>query len=135
MATLINREACRTIRIEMNEALAEIAKKHGFLMEIGNMSFSDTSIKAKVEFTSNKEDGATSPREQKLIEEWELYKGLPQFKFTKELKIGDKLRIGGKTHTFKGFDSRKRKFSYITTSEDGKMWKNPHHTIEMALNH
>lgn len=53
----MNRDEVKKMRVELDKVLGELAAKHGMTVKIGSISFSDSGMRPRVEFT--KKDAAT----------------------------------------------------------------------------
>jgi hypothetical protein len=98
------------VREDLNKALEQVAKKHGIVLNVGNISYRDESFTAKLialipSENSNKEAGASRGSEVK----WEVAFKKNAFLFgLKPEDLGKKVKHGSKEYTIVGMRPRAR---------------------------
>ena len=93
----------KTLRVEMDLALASISKRFGITIETGNASFTANEVTFKVKCNTLGSDGDAITKEAEAFERQKNYIGLGH------LSVNDKIQIQGSTYILKGYNTRARK--------------------------
>lgn len=113
----ITKDLLKALRADCNAALAEVAKKHGVILQVGNASFSGETATFKLEVA--KTDGATQGESIIVIkarDDWATY--APIFGMEAEW-LGQSFRRSGSTYKILGVMPKRSKYP-ILVSKDGK---------------
>ena len=109
-----NKSNLSGLRTDINAALAEVMKKHGISIEIGNISFSGEQFTTKLTAKTG-----SSTTEESAKNEWEKYATVYGMK---PEWFGKKVFISGSNHTITKLLPSKRKNIVQITSADGKKY-------------
>jgi hypothetical protein len=109
--TSVNEKVCQDLRNEMNELLSKYGKTIGMEISVGNMSFSNSDIKIKVQATV--EGGVT-------IEESQM--SLHLNSMIGRYNLNSKVKHKGQIYELVGYKSRNRKYPFIY-SKGGQNFK------------
>lgn len=112
--TIFNKQACRELRVAMENALAEVSEKFNIDIDVGNMRYSDFTCKIKVTAQS-RDENAVPEAEKNYLQVMAQYQ-LPEL-FTV-------IEFGGEKYRIVGWKSRAKKYPIIGESLDnGKRYK------------
>jgi hypothetical protein len=109
--TRIDRQFFRTIRSDLDEALAAVAKKHGVSIETGRAQYSYTNGNIKLEIAQITEDGEAVTPEREALDLLGARHGIA---------YGDTFTSKGRTYTVKGWKARARVRPVLCNRDDGK---------------
>lgn len=117
--TNFDRPTVKSLRTSLEADLATIALKYGITMELGNARFSDHECNFKFKLNTIATDG--TPVETKEAAAFARHAPLLGFD---QWRVGDTIRLSGKTFNITGFNTRARK-SPISIKEHltGKLYK------------
>lgn len=123
-----NKNNLKSLRQDMNAALAKIEKQYGIQINVGNARFSDNEVTFKTKCNTIGEGGNAQTKE---AQNWKLYaelNGVSQF------SIGDRIAIQGKIFSIEGWNTRAKK-APVMIKEVGsnKTFKCSVHTIAGKL--
>lgn len=90
--SLLSRQDVRALHDDLNKALAEVAKKHGFTGACHRMTFDDVSVRGKVEFVKN---GSETVLQNRIAKQSGV-----------DFKVGETVTCGPKTFKVVGFTPR-----------------------------
>lgn len=112
----------KSVRAEIDTALASVGKKLGIALKIGNISYSEEAFHTKLEaFVVTKDASGKSPAEVKMIQELKKY----GFMFNvDESHLGKTFSSNGETFKFAGIKPSRPKYPVVGTSvRTGKSFK------------
>ena len=112
----------KSVRAEIDTALASVGKKLGIALKIGNISYSEEAFHTKLEaFVVTKDASGKSPAEVKMIQELKKY----GFMFNvNESHLGKTFSSNGETFKFAGIKPSRPKYPVVGTSvRTGKSFK------------
>jgi len=125
--TTITRDLLKTLRPEIQAALAQIGKNHGLTIELGNATFNEAVATCKLIVAAPAGvalDHAAAADFTKLI--WQ-YHGM------KKEDLGRSFKYMGSTYKIKGLMPRRTKFP-ILCEKNGKLVLLPEMVVSEALN-
>lgn len=112
MITEFNRQNLKTLRADIDEALAAVAEKHGIKLNAGNISFEPLSCKITCTAEVRETSDGMSP-EQKRFEEYAPMFGLSADDYGKWVVFsGDRWKISG-------IEPKRRKYPIIVENARG----------------
>ena len=117
----------RSLRPELEQALADVCAKHGFTARIGSGSFSDFECKFQLILEL---DGAGEAKAKSDSSTFELYAKSYGLEPT---DLGKTFMVNGSLYTITGVSPSRPKFPIDGTRSDGKKFKFPALTVKMAL--
>ena len=124
----INKITLSKFRKDFNEAVAELSKKHGLAISMGNISFSNDGFSSKVTF-----DNVGQLDEGQSLEQAQFEKHAPSYGFLPE-SFNQIVLIGGKRHKFVGFKPNATKnCCVIKDTLSGKKYVTTQETMKRAL--
>jgi len=105
MATIkeFNKQNLKSLRQDMNAALAKLEKQYGIQINVGNASYSDNEVTFKTKCNTVSKEGTAITKE---AQNWPLYaelNGVSQF------SIGDRIALQGKIFSIEGWNTRAKK--------------------------
>lgn len=105
MITKFDRSSLKTLRTEIDAALAEVAKRNGITLMLGNIRFQDNTFNAKV--TGDTATSKSAPKDGENSSELKWRKGLNSFAattlgFTQDM-AGKTFRLYGEQYVLIGF--------------------------------
>ena len=105
MATIkeFNKQNLKSLRQDMNAALAKLEKQYGIQINVGNASYSDNEVTFKTKCNTVSKEGTAITKE---AQNWSLYaelNGVSQF------SIGDRIALQGKIFSIEGWNTRAKK--------------------------
>lgn len=115
-----NKSNLKTIRADVAAALAAVESNHGVKFSLGNIRFSDSDFRCKLECVSatNSSGNAVDLDRQKFESNcWMI--GVPKTSFGKTFKSGRK------TFTISGLNTRAKKYPIQAVDTRGKRYKFP----------
>ena len=128
----ITRETLRTIRVDIDAALAEIGEKHGLAMKTGNATYDADNATFKLEVSRIADDGVAITKEAAAFQKMARLFGLEPTEERPFAPIGTELRINGEDYIFMGMKPRSRKYPALDEYRgqfvakrvsDGRMYK------------
>lgn len=114
---MFTKDELKKFRIDFTETVKDLEKKYNVKVELGSISFGETSFHVKMTCDRVNSDGSKKVDEDKFNALAGLY-GL-------NAKIGDTYAISGITFTITDFDSKKPKYPVLSVGSDGKSYKAP----------
>lgn len=114
-----DRQSCKALRTEINEALRAVAQRHGVTIEAGNASFDDTFIRFKLEV---KAPGAADADLAKAADRL----AMSGARFT----VGDRFDYGQRQFTVKGYNPRRKKSVVAFDLGNGKDYVFPFAVVQ-----
>lgn len=119
------KEELRTYRIEIEQALQEVAKQHNVNIKAGNISYSANDFKLTLE-VSQKEVNGLSYEQAEFNKNCMLYGFKPE-DYKKEFSMN------GKTFAITGFNHRAHKMPILAKGNDGKGYKFACDTVKRLI--
>jgi len=113
---MITRNEIKNFRVEFAETVKSLEKKYGVKIDLGSISYDDTSFHGKMTCTKLSETGV---KLDKTVTDFDFLKVLLGLK----ANIGDVFVAQGKKLTISGLDGKKPKYPVICKGEDGKSYK------------
>lgn len=116
--TTMTPELLKTLRVDINAALAEIAKKHGVVVRAGNCSYTNLTATMKLEMAITGGDATVDPATVKARQDYlknSIYFDLPVEWLDKSF-----VRRGGVKVTVQGLMPKRQKHPVLVKQEDGK---------------
>jgi len=110
-----DRQTLRSLRTDLDSAMAAIASKYGIQLSAGNISFTSETATIKVQAGIIK-NGAVMTAEAKAFDQYKRLVGLGAF------NVGDSINIQGKQYTITGYKPRSRK-SPVCITREGRGYK------------
>lgn len=120
----------KTVREDINSALAEVAKKHGIELEIGNISFDALSFRTTLK--ASVKDGTADSSLPGTAEMRTDFKRFASIFGLSESDLGKTFKQGRKEYTIVGMKPRKRTAPIIATT-DGNMYAFPAEMVRSLL--
>ena len=118
----------REIGDEIEAAVAEIAKRHGFAVAKGvRGTFDATGCKYTVDIRQIAEDGKVQTQERANFSAYADMFGLQPD------DLGKTFTSQGRTYTIEGIAPRRPKYPVVAKRDDGKTFKFPAETVAMRL--
>lgn len=114
-----NSASLASLRIEMNAALMEVAKKHGIVIQVKNASYSpdQTNAHFKVDLSSISDDGVVMSKEAQDYKRYAPLCGLdPDLLF-------QTVTFGGTDYKIIGYLPRSTRFPVLAEKSDGSKVK------------
>jgi hypothetical protein len=121
---MLTKSKLNQIRIDMDKALAEVAKKHGLQFELGGINFSSDNFRMKLEANTVKADGSVETKEAKAFKMKAAQYGLKPDMLGKTFiaSCGTKL-------TITGLNTRAYANPINAVGANGKSYKMPVRTV------
>lgn len=117
----------RSLRPELEQALADVCAKHGFTAKIGSGSFSDFECKFQLILEL---DGASEAKSTTAQSDFALYSTMYGLEPT---DFGKTFEVNGSRYTITGINPNRPKFPVSGSRSDGKQFKFPAMTVKVAL--
>jgi hypothetical protein len=127
MIKTFDRAAVRTLRDDINEALAAVAKKHGISLSTGNVSFNARNANIKLVAAIIDESGVAQTPEKTAFRAYAPHYGLSPDDF------GKTFRAAGKTYEIVGLKPKSHQYPILGKRADGKIFKFPAETVKFGL--
>jgi hypothetical protein len=125
--TSFDRPTVKALRVDLDSALAKVAKEYGIEISTGNISFSGDNCSIKVKASVIGSDGTVMTKEATDFDRYARYE-LPG------VKVGDTFMNAGTTYTITGWKARSRKYPVTAvSSQDGKTYKVPVRMVKAGL--
>lgn len=125
--TSFDRPTVKALRVDLDSALAKVAKEYGIEISTGNISFSGDNCSIKVKASVIGSDGTAITKEVTDFARYAKYE-LPG------VKVGDTFMNAGVTYTITGWKARSRKYPVTAkSSKDGKTYKVPVRMVKAGL--
>lgn len=125
----MNREFARQLRIDVLDALKDVAAKHGVTMEVvGTVTYGGDNVQMKIRATSN--DPTTGAARDSKETDFKQYASLYGMKPD---DYGKLVQIAGETMTIAGIAPKSYKFPVLLQNSRGKMYKYPADVVKRAL--
>ena len=125
--TSFDRPTVKALRVDLDSALAKVAKEYGIEISTGNISFSGDNCSIKVKASVIGSDGTVMTKEATDFARYAKLHGL-------DAKVGDTFMNAGVTYTITGWKSRSRKYPVTAkSSKDGKTYKVPVRMVKAGL--
>ena len=121
---MLTKSKLKQIRIDMDKALAEVAKKHGLQFELGNISFSSDNFRMKIEANTVKADGSVETKEAKAFKQ-----KAAQFGLKPEMLGKTFITACGTELTITGLNTRAHANPINAVGANGKSYKMPARTV------
>jgi len=109
-----DRQTLRSLRVDLDTAMATIASKYGIQLSAGNISFTSETATIKVAAGIIKNGTVVTP-EAKAFDRYKSLVGLGN------LNVGDTINIQGKEYTISGYKPRSK--NAVTVHRDGRGYK------------
>jgi hypothetical protein len=108
--TIINRQICRELQLEIEQVMNKFAETHGLTLEMGRGSYMDTEVHAKIILRTTSGEKAVVNTENSMLSHYGL-------------KIGDQIRFtGGTILTVSGYKSSAPKRPIQLKGSNGKSY-------------
>jgi len=117
----------RSLRPELEKALADVCAKHGFTARIGSGSFSDFECKFQLILELDGAGEAKSTAKQADFERYATLYGL------EPTDLGKTFLVGGSLYSITGISPNRPKFPIDGVRHDGRKFKFPAMTVKAAL--
>jgi len=126
----ISKATLATLRTQMTEALAGIAKENGIILRVGNCSFTAESATFKLELIApkNADDLRVSPTILKARADWAMYMFNMKGADPADIQRDDLGKTYG-PYKIEGYLPKSHKYEFLCTKE-GKLLKVPRETLE-----
>ena len=125
--TSFDRPTVKALRVDLDSALAKVAKEYGIEISTGNISFSGDNCSIKVKASVINSDGTVMTKEATDFARYAKLHGL-------DAKVGDTFMNAGTVYTITGWKSRSSKYPVTAiSSQDGKTYKVPVRMVKAGL--
>ena len=125
--TSFDRPTVKALRVDLDSALAKVAKEYGIEISTGNISFSGDNCSIKVKASVIGNDGTVMTKEATDFARYAKLHGL-------DAKVGDTFMNAGTVYTITGWKSRSSKYPVTAiSSQDGKTYKVPVRMVKAGL--
>lgn len=119
----ITKPFLQALRTDLEAAMAEVAKKHGIVLRVGNCSFTETTAKFALEVAAlgeGEESGDVATLRAR--QDWKTNeKYLTAMYGLKPEWLGQSFTYGGKTYTVLGLMPKRQKYPvYVRNESEGK---------------
>jgi hypothetical protein len=122
-----NKPILRSLRPELEEALADVCAKHGITAKIGNASFTNLECKFQLILELDGANEAKSAAKQADFERYATLYGLEPNDF------GKPFLSNGVLYSITGISHNRPKFPIDAIRHDGRKFKFPASTVKAAL--
>lgn len=112
----ITRDILRLVRDDMNEALAEIGKKHGLLLQCGRGTFTSSAATLKVEMAIASGEGGETVENVKAVADWNAL--AERYGFDKAW-LGKSFTYGAERWTILGLRPTRVKYPVLASNSRG----------------
>jgi hypothetical protein len=109
-----DRQTLRSLRTDLDSAMAAIASKYGIQLNAGNISFTSETATIKVQAGIIK-NGTVVTSEAKAFDQYKRLVGLGN------LNVGDTVNIQGKSYTISGYKPRSK--NAVLVQREGRGYK------------
>ena len=113
MYTTFTKSGLKTIRASLNKAFREVEEAHGIKLNIGNISFDDTTFRTKLEASIVNEKGIVEDRERT-----DFTKYATMFDLNPEW-LDKEIVLNGRTFTITGLNTKASKNNIRIQAENG----------------
>lgn len=122
----------KTLRADLEAALAIVSKKHNIILSTANISYSATEATIKVKAMTKAEgvETALDARIAKFAEDFKINAFLYGMKVE---DLGKTYKSGSKIFTVVGLDSKKRKNAIVVKDQLGKTYISSPESVNAAL--
>jgi hypothetical protein len=119
-----------TLRADFDQAIAEVAKKHGIVIRLGNIRYDSVKATSKVEFAvTTAPDGTTTANSQEALRAADFSRYAASFGLKPD-QYGAIIKHGRESYKLVGFSPRSTRFPILATRlSDGKTFKLPESAI------
>lgn len=114
---IIDRDVLRNIKADLAEALAEVGKQHGVLLQFGSGTFTETTATMKLEVALASGKRGESVRNVKAAEAWKKFHGSYGFKAT---WLGKEFTFGSGRYKILGLAPTRPKYPVLVLKNGGK---------------
>jgi hypothetical protein len=118
-----DRKSLRALRVDLDAAMAKVAKMHGISLTAGNISFTSDTATIKVAAGVINSSGVVVTKEAKAFDQYKRLVGLGS------LNVGDTVDVQGKDYTITGYKPRSKSAVCIENA-NGKGYKVSVQTIK-----
>jgi hypothetical protein len=123
-----NRDSLKVLREDLENALKQVAEKHGIQATVGSASFTANNIVWKIELAVKDESGNAIDRHA------EAFKVLATSYGLKPEDLGREFVVSGVKYQLKGINTRSRKFPVVADCiTDGKSYAFPVVAVKSAF--
>lgn len=105
--TRFTREHCKSLREEIDQALSELASKHGINIKTGSATFSDSNVTFKLELATLAQNGTVMTKEAEALKLYATIIGLPSD------ALGKQFMSQGKMFELIGYKPKATKYPLI----------------------
>lgn len=123
--TSFTRPNVKALRVDLDSALAKVAKEYGIEISTGNISFSGSNASIKVKAAVIGDGGMVMTKEATDFSLYAKMNGL-------DAKLGDTFTYCGKTYTITGWKSRARK-NPVLAENNGQTYRVPVQLVKSGL--
>jgi len=125
--TSFDRPTVKALRVDLDSALAKVAKEYGIEISTGNISFSGDNCSIKVKASVIGDGGMVITKEATDFARYAKYE-LPG------VKLGDTFMNAGTVYTITGWKSRARKSPVLAkSSANGETYRVPVSMVKVGL--
>ncbi len=123
-----NKANLNTIRADITAALKAVEKKHGVSFDLGNIRYSDSNFRAKLECNSAADASGNTVNIDKANFERQAF----LFDIAKDA-FGKTFKSNGRTFTITGINSRAKKYPVNAVAANGDTYKFPVYQLPANL--
>ena len=109
-----NGQSVRLLRVEMEEALKQVAERYDLGISLGRITYTETNFKVKVEVATKSEDGVVGSQAALAFGQYSKWDGI------KPEALGQRFNFKNKDYTITGYNTRARKYSMQAIDEQGE---------------
>lgn len=114
---MFDKSTCKSLRDQIDEALAEVGRRNNVSISAGNARFTPTTITFKLNVIANGENGEVV---DEFVDAWNIKHRL--YGFLAE-DLGKKFTAQGTVFTVHGLAPRAKKYPVVCKDASGKMYK------------
>ena len=126
--TRFDRPTIKALRTPIEDALKDLATKHGIVIKVGNGSYTEATVTFKLELATIDKTGTVQSKEAQDFKMYALLFGL------KTENLGQSfLDYSGEKFTVIGAKPRSTKFPILVEDSKGKRFKFPANRVQLGL--
>jgi len=122
-----NRQNVKLLRVEMEEALKQVAERYDLGISLGSISYMEANFNVRVEVATKSEDGAVISTAALAFKRNSKWDGI------KPEALGEKFNFKNKDYTITGWNTRAKKYPVQAEDEQGKGFGFMPKSIRMGL--